>query len=75
MIDRPMGARVWLNGAGIRGWRLVSQENGGPGSARNHGVRLAQSPLVPFLDGDDAWSEGYLKENVQWIAPERTQPV
>jgi glycosyltransferase involved in cell wall biosynthesis len=26
--------------------RLVSQENGGPGSARYHGVRLAQSPLV-----------------------------
>jgi glycosyltransferase involved in cell wall biosynthesis len=50
----------------------VSQENGGPGSARYHGVRLAQSPLVTFLDGDDTWSEGYLKENVQWIAPERT---
>ena len=47
--------------------RLVSQENAGPGSARNHGVRLAQSPLVAFLDGDDAWSEDYLKESVQWM--------
>src|SRR5258706_14747420 len=47
--------------------RLVSQKNAGPGSARNHGVHLAQSPLVAFLDGDDAWSEDYLKESVEWM--------
>jgi glycosyltransferase involved in cell wall biosynthesis len=47
--------------------RIVSQENAGPGSARNHGVRLAQSPLLAFLDGDDAWNEDYLKESVAWM--------
>jgi hypothetical protein len=44
--------------------RLVSQQNAGPGSARNHGVRLAQSPLVAFLDGDDSWDKDYLKDSV-----------
>jgi hypothetical protein len=57
MVERRRHTRV----------RLVSQENAGPGAARNHGVRLAQSPLVAFLDGDDAWSEDYLKESVQWM--------
>src|SRR5436305_6569131 len=57
MVERRRDARV----------RLVSQENRGPGAARNHGVRLAQSPLAAFLDGDDAWSEHYLKESVQWM--------
>jgi hypothetical protein len=52
--------------------RLVSQANAGPGAARNHGARLAQSPLVAFLDGDDAWSEDYLKESVAWM--ERAAP-
>ncbi len=53
--------------------RLVSQANAGPGAARNHGARLAQSPLLAFLDGDDAWDKDYLKESVEKmksLAPE-----
>jgi glycosyltransferase involved in cell wall biosynthesis len=57
VVERFRDARV----------RIVSQDNAGPGSARNHGVRLAQSPLVAFLDGDDAWNEDYLKESVAWM--------
>ncbi len=45
--------------------RLVSQANAGPGAARNHGARLAESPLLAFLDGDDAWHPDYLKESVE----------
>jgi len=44
--------------------RLVRQENRGPGSARNHGARLATAPLLAFLDADDAWHRDYLKESV-----------
>src|ERR1700687_1658087 len=57
VVERFRDARV----------RIVSQENAGPGSARNRGVRLAHSPLVAFLDGDDAWNEDYLKESVAWM--------
>jgi glycosyltransferase involved in cell wall biosynthesis len=45
--------------------RLVSQANAGPGAARNHGARLAQSALLAFLDGDDAWHRDYLKESIE----------
>jgi glycosyltransferase involved in cell wall biosynthesis len=45
--------------------RLISQANAGPGAARNHGARLAQSPLLAFLDGDDAWHRDYLKESIE----------
>lgn len=35
--------------------RYVRVANGGAGAARNHGIRLATSPLVAFLDSDDEW--------------------
>jgi glycosyltransferase involved in cell wall biosynthesis len=35
--------------------RYVSVPNGGPGRARNHGIRAATRPLVAFLDSDDEW--------------------
>jgi glycosyltransferase involved in cell wall biosynthesis len=36
--------------------KLVSQDNRGPASARNHGLRLAGGELVAFLDADDIWA-------------------
>lgn len=33
----------------------VRKRNGGVGSARNHGVRLAKNPLIAFNDSDDEW--------------------
>jgi glycosyltransferase involved in cell wall biosynthesis len=47
--------------------QFVSQKNAGPGAARNHGVRLASSPLVAFLDGDDAWDPDYLKASAEQL--------
>lgn len=35
--------------------RYIYQQNQGPGSARNTGIRHAQSDLIALLDGDDAW--------------------
>jgi glycosyltransferase involved in cell wall biosynthesis len=34
--------------------------NGGPGKARNVGVRTARNPLIAFLDSDDEWMPGKL---------------
>ncbi len=36
------------------------QENRGPSSARNTGLRLTQAPFVALLDADDAWLPEYL---------------
>jgi glycosyltransferase involved in cell wall biosynthesis len=42
-------------------FRVVDQQNAGPGSARNRGVAHAAAPLVAFLDGDDCWRPEYLE--------------
>ncbi len=45
----------------------IKQENGGPGSARNHGLRLCKGVFVTFLDADDEWLSGYLSSAVNLL--------
>lgn len=40
--------------------RYLKQENGGPASARNGGVREASGELIAFLDVRDLWPDGSL---------------
>jgi glycosyltransferase involved in cell wall biosynthesis len=41
--------------------RLIQQNNGGPGAARNRGIRETKGNFVAFLDADDEWLPDFLK--------------
>lgn len=43
-------------------WKLISKPNGGASSARNAGVEASTSRYLAFLDGDDEWLPGYVRE-------------
>lgn len=55
---------AWLRSAYGERVTLVRQPNGGPASARNHGIRLARGAYLAFLDADDAWEPMKLEEQV-----------
>jgi glycosyltransferase involved in cell wall biosynthesis len=43
------------------------QENGGPSSARNAGIRRARGEWLAFLDSDDVWLPQYLAEQIGFL--------
>lgn len=42
--------------------------HGGPGRARNHGISLATTEYVTFLDGDDWWGQNVVEEVARLLA-------
>jgi len=60
-ITRSYGERV----------RCISQENQGPGAARNTGLREAEGSLITFLDSDDIWLDRKIEAQAAFL---RTHP-
>ena len=48
--------------------QIASQDNRGPGAARNRGIQMADAPYLAFLDADDQWHPWYLQNAVAAIS-------
>ena len=48
--------------------KLIRKANGGPGSARNMGIRAAHGEYIALVDGDDLWLPGKLRLQMDLLA-------
>lgn len=48
-------------------FRVLHRPNGGPGAAKNTGLREARAPLIAFLDADDEWEPAFLSSAVRGL--------
>lgn len=46
---------------------VISQQNSGPASARNTGVRASQGEIIAFLDSDDLWLPSKVERQVKLL--------
>ena len=50
--------------------RVIHKDNGGAGSARNEGLKVASGEYVAFLDSDDCWVSENVLEKLYVISKE-----
>src|SRR5262249_38507394 len=61
------GGESIVRGYGDARIRLVSQQNAGPGPARNRGIAEARGDWIAMLDSDDEWDPRYLELGVKLL--------
>jgi glycosyltransferase involved in cell wall biosynthesis len=70
VVDDGSSDRTANVAAGFPRTRVIRRPNGGPGAARNTGIREASGEWIALLDSDDVWDPRKTELQLQSITPD-----